>query len=288
MGLNWEFIESRNGGYQRARYRGLVLEAHNDCDARNPFEEWEGEPDLVVLYDGRFTEYGNGSPLEPLAAISDSKFRRHLKAIARAVDLCPDELDREAREAQRDYGGGLTEHKRDKVGEALEEMSKGDKLEACAALWAIAGREALSTCTRGYSQGDYADLLLVASPEWEKLTGAPRDSHARQLEAAAKLYGYWAWGDAYGYIIKAPDGSDLDVIGDSCWGFYGPDHAESGLEEMATNAADCMISAARKARGDRLKELSRNRVPLALRPALLREAAGELAALWEKESSDDD
>lgn len=288
MALDWDFIESRTGGYQVAKYRGLVLEVHNDSDAGNPFEQWDCEPDLVVLYDRRLTEYGDGSPLEPLAAISDSKFRRHLKAIARAVDIEPDALHRDALEAQRDYGGELTPHKRDLVAEALNDMGDSDKLEACAALWAIAGREALCTSSRGYSQGDYCELLLVASEQWEKKTGAPRDTHARQLEAAAKLYGYWAWGECYGYIIKGPGGSDLDTMGDSCWGFYGSNHDESGLEDMAINAADCLINGARKARGDRLKELSRNRVPLALRPALLREAAGELAALWDKESSDDD
>lgn len=292
MSLDWQYIESRNApGYQRARYRGLVIEAHNDCDARNPFEEFDCEPDLVVLYDGRLTEYGKGSPLAPLSAISDAKLRRHLKAIARAVDLDSAELDREARQTQSDYGGGLTDIKRDCLTDTLDGMNDSDRLEACAALWAIAGREALCTSTSGYSQGDYAELLLVASEQWQKLTGAPRDSHACQLKAAAKLYGAWAWGECYGYIIKAPDGSDLDSVGDSCWGFYGSDHAESGLNDMATNAADCLIDSATKARGDRLKELSRNRVPLALRAELLREAAGELAGLWESnhgESDDDD
>lgn len=287
--LNWQYVEKRNApGFERARYRGLVIHAEQDCDAGNPFEQWDCEPDLVVLYDRRLTEYGDGSPLNPLSALSDSKLRRHLRAAAKAVDLCPAELDRNAREAQRDYGGGLTEHKREAIAEALSDMGDSDRLEACAALWAIAGREALCTSSRGYSQGDYCELLLVASEQWEKKTGAPRDSHARQLEAAAKLYGYWAWGECYGYVIKAPDGSDLDVMGDSCWGFYGSNHDESGLDDMAINAADCLIDSARKARGDKLKELSRNRVPLALRAQLLRDAAGELAGLWDKDSSDDD
>lgn len=286
--LSWDYVESRAGGYQVAKYRGLVIEAHNDTDARNPFEDFDGEPDLVVLYDRRMTEYGNGSPLDPLSAFDDARLRRHLKAIASAVDLSPAELDREARETQKDYGGGLTDIKREAIGEALSDMSDSDRLEACAKLWTIAGHEALCTSTRGYSQGDYAESLLVATPEWAAKVGAPRDSHARQLEAAAKLYGAWARGDCYGYVIKAPDGSDLDVMGDSCWGFYGSEHDESGLDEMAMDAADCLIDGATKARGDRLKELIRNRVPLALRPALLREAAEELAALWDKDSGNDD
>jgi hypothetical protein len=97
---------------------------------------------------------------------------------------------------------------------------------------------------------------------------AGRDMVA-DLEAQADLLGSWAFGDVCGYVIESPDGEHLD----SCWGFYGSDFEKSGLAEAATEAADSILADAAKRKADKLKELIRNRVPLALRPALL-ESAG--------------
>lgn len=286
--LDWNH-EDRDD-YESASYRGLRIEARRDDDAGNPWNEWDGNPPALAK-SGRdsLQEYGADADglNNPLAAIPDGRFRRHWRKIAEAVDMVPSELHAEALQSQKDYGGGLTDIKRELVGEKLEELTPtsyagnaGDYFEALASLWQIAGREALATSSQGYTQGDYAELLFVATPEWEELTGAPRDSHARQLESAADLWGAWAWGDVYGYVITLPDGGDLGALHDSCWGFYGDSHDKSGLEEQATNAVDCILRSARKSRFERLRELIRNRVPLDRRAQELADAAGELAALF--------
>ena len=296
--LDWEFIESRSGGYQRASYRGLVIEALQDCDASNPFESWDCEPPTLVYSGGRNgsrSDYSDGACETALDSIPDGKFRRHWRAIAEALDLKPEELHAEAIEEQKDYGGALTDIKRELAERALEELkpsaysgNASDYLEALAALWRIAGREAVTWASSGYSQGDYASGLSVATPEWEEKTGAPRSSHKSQLEYAGKLWGYWAWGAVYGYVIKGPDGADLTDsarIGDSVWGFYGSDHGESGLEEQACDMADSIVDGARKARLDRLRSLITNRVPLHRRAFVLASTAPDLAPLFGKESA---
>ncbi len=254
-------------------YGALTIKAVRDDSPQNPFEDWDCEPPLLVWYDGSLTEYGDGI-CEPLAALSDWHISRRWRDIAAALDIKPETVEAEARD--RAKGERMADFRRDYFESALGEMrpsryggSGADYLSALAKLWEIAGVVALDSCSRGYSQGDYADVLAVALPAWADKVGAPRESHARQLESAVKLYGAWAWGDVYGYVIEGPDGETLD----SCWGYYGSDHDESGLAEAAESAADYIYSAARKRKGERLKELIRNRVPVALRPALLAEAA---------------
>jgi hypothetical protein len=64
----------------------------------------------------------------------------------------------------------------------------------------------------------------------------------KDFESTVALYGDWAWGNVYGYTIHAPvfddegEIEDWTELDDSCWGFYGDDHHDSGLEEQALDA----------------------------------------------------
>lgn len=271
--LSFDYDSAR--GEEIASYGALTIRAVRDESPANPFTDWDCEPPLLVWYDGSLTEYGDGI-CEPLVALSDWRISRRWREIAAALDIKPETVEAEARD--RAKGERMADFRRDYFESALADMrpsggryggGASDYFAALAKLWEIAGVEALDSCSRGYSQGDYADVLAVALPSWAEKVDAPRESHARQLESAVKLYGAWAWGDVYGYVINGPDGETLD----SCWGYYGSDHDESGLAKAAESAAAYIYSAARKRKGERLKELIRNRVPLALRPALLAEAA---------------
>lgn len=293
--LNFEFIEdggTYGAGYQAAEYRGLVVEVHQDSDPMNPFEDMDGNPPTIV-YSGRsdWNDYANGECEAALAAISDGRLLRHWQAIAKALDLFPNDVQSDALESQRDYGGRLVDIKREAFESALDDMkpgiyggNAGDYLEALAALWAIAGRVAVAWSSSGYSQGDYADGISVATQAWEELTGAPVATHADQCEAMGTLWGAWAWGDVYGYVVKGPGGVELDEFHDSCWGYYGTEHGESGLEESAIDAADCILASVRKARADRLRTLVANRVPLDRRACELALVTGELESLFSRES----
>jgi hypothetical protein len=250
--LNFEDASPRrdSDAIWTAEYRGFHVKIYRDDSPSNPFEEWDGEPPMVrVLYGhgGRadVEEFGDADLLRPFrqSHVTPRQISRHWRAIAAALNLDADAADREARATQREYGGGLTTIRRDQFEDALEGLHTADQLEAAAKLWRIFGCEALATSSTGYSQSDYAYLLLIATPEWSTRVGAPRDTHARQLAAAAKLYGYWAWGDVYGYVIEDPDGEHVD----SCWGFYTDDPTGSGFTDsgMAEHALPALESALR-------------------------------------------
>lgn len=231
---------------------GFTVRIEREDYPSNPFSDWDCEPDLAVLsfgYGGSsdITEHGAGAPLNPFRYVTDSLLRRHMRAIAAAVDIDPADLDKEARD-NAGRGDCLTSHKRDILVGAFDDLGNSDRLEAAAAIFNAIGIEALCTSSRGYCQRDYAELLVVATPEWAKDVGAPRDTHARQLEAAAKLYGYWAWGDVYFYTIESPEGEHVD----SCSGFYtddpaGAGFAESGMAEHVIPALESAIAARRAA-----------------------------------------
>lgn len=271
--LSFEYDASRES--EIATYGALTIRAVRDDSPANPFTDWDCEPPLAVWYDGSLTEYDDsGTIAAPLADVSDSWINRHWRAVAAVVEISLDAMAADQKE--RGSGYPLADWRRDTLAEALADMrpsryggSGADYLTAIAKLWEMRGVEALDSCSRGYSQGDYADVLAVALPSWAKKAGAPKASHARQLESAVALYGAWAWGDVYGYVIEGPDGETLD----SCWGYYGADHDESGLAEAAESTASAIYASARKRKGERLKELIRNRVPVAYRAAALAEAA---------------
>lgn len=279
--LSFDYDDSR--GCEVAEYRGLTIKAERDEFASNPFTDWDCEPPTMVISGrhGDCSDYSGGELDSPLELISDGKLRlsRFWKAAAKAVDLCPVAFDQEAKERARDYGESIIDARRELLSDALHDMrpsyysgNAGDYLSALADLWTLAGCEALSWSSQGYSQGDYADGLSVATPAWAKKVGAPVESHARQLEGARKLWGAWAWGDVYAFVIENSEGDILD----SCCGFYGDCHKESGLAEAAKDAADCIIASAKARRIEAAKVAIRNRIPLSYRPALLAQA-GALA-----------
>jgi hypothetical protein len=76
------------------------------------------------------------------------------------------------------------------------------------------------------------------------------------MQYSADLWGHWAWGDVYGFIIESED------FNDSCWGFYGDNHEKSGLLDMARESIDHHLKDKRKKRTQRIKTLISNHVPL--------------------------
>lgn len=281
---------SQSGEYE-AEYKGLMIKAVNDPHAGNPWDDWDGSTPLVVSY-GRdslrsYSREAGFDLLKPFRShgIPDALLRRHMPAICAAFSefdvyscfigskvasfsdwLASETKDRTLR------GDSMTEHKRDLLQECLDGMRDSDRLEALQSIYQAIGWQALCTCSTGYSQGDYAELLLVATPAFVKSTGAPALKNAaywrEDMKAAAELYGAWAWGNVYGYVIA----SDSDDHMDSCWGYYGTDFEASGLAESAINAADCLLKVAQYKREQCLARLIRNRVPLDKRPAMLASA----------------
>jgi hypothetical protein len=261
----------------QVEYRGYTITIEYDTDAINPFEEFDGEPPMLVAaqrYSHLPTCYGLQ---EDPPKLSRRKIRDNARDIALAMGHST--LLRAVREEcayhLADYDNGV-----DPVNDMLQDHAQGlsgaDQTAVLAQCWRWYGCQALDTCVTGYTQGQYADLLLVATPEWLDRTGinpADTDVIGRQLESAAELYGQWAWGDVYGFTIYANHEPHCDAgeVIDSCWGFYGSDHEASGLLDNARSAIDCHIRARRRAHLARLKTMIRNRVPLQVRNSEFKE-----------------
>lgn len=277
--LNFEWHDSRNGGEYRAEVSGFVIRAIHDDSPESPWEAWDGQSPLIVYYDRSLDEKGDVP--NPLADMSDSFIARNWQALCEIFDQSPDA----AKERKSDYEyERIADAKRELLEEWLEEIKPsrysghaGDYMTALGELCELRGWPSLSTSSHGYSQGDYAELLLIFSPAYAKEIGAkwPRTKAAKaeareRLKADAKLWGAWAWGDVYGFVIEPSDDSELPGgFLDSCFGFYGDDFAESGLAEAAAESLSYIRKERRERRQGKLKELIRARVPLATRAAIL-------------------
>jgi hypothetical protein len=74
------------------------------------------------------------------------------------------------------------------------------------------------------------------------------DNAEKILDSEVETYDQYLRGECYGYEVVRVDTNEVDgeteeieVELDSCWGFIGSDHKESGLLEYAHNAIDCDI-----------------------------------------------
>lgn len=75
---------------------------------------------------------------------------------------------------------------------------------------------------------------------WKKMTKRRVAKVVEILESEVKVYDQYLRGDVYGFILKKPArtcpecGHEVeDEADDSCWGFFGSDHKESGLLDHA-------------------------------------------------------
>ncbi|MCQ2232457.1 MAG: hypothetical protein MJZ30_11480 [Paludibacteraceae bacterium] len=73
---------------------------------------------------------------------------------------------------------------------------------------------------------------------WKRITKERKEKILGYFESEIKVLSDYYEGNVFGYTITDPDGEETD---DSCWGFYGSDHEESGLLDQARCAIDYMI-----------------------------------------------
>jgi hypothetical protein len=236
-------------------YRGFTIEVVNDECAENPFEGWDCNLPLISNSGrwGNITDYSKGSIYKYLSTVpTDNQIIRHQKRIAELFE-----------DIDLDYFKDNDFSKVNKADEIRHYISKGnatfDELKSYCDLFKI---PALSTYRRGYSQGHHVDLFVCYTKEFEETTGCTiNEVDEKQLSSTADLYGYWAFGDVYGY--------NVEEINDSCYGFYGDDHEENGLLESAKNGIDCHLERVKKERFAKIKQLIKAKVSLVLRPKLI-------------------
>lgn len=231
-------------------YKGLRIVIYTDDSPENPFTAWDSQPPLLT-YSG--TRYGsatayNGAPedwADVVNLLPDAAWEKQVRLNFYHAHLADKYTLHELAEYLRDFGdirSAYLEMLRDAYDNTPDGWSSASEwMDKATEILTAHGIPAVSTQVNGYCQGDSALCLAVAAPEWVQRVGAPAESLTAQLEGACELYGWWAYGDVYGYRVETEDGKEVDSIS-GCWGFYGPDHAKSGLLENARAEIDAYLA----------------------------------------------
>lgn len=197
----------------------------NDDAPENPFLAWDCEPE--VAWDFESIENTDGIVKDILNKLTISKVKYHQKKLAEILDIeFSDDADLGEKHYEIEYEISRTN---------LENLSKVCDLLKIPNLY---------YGSRGYCQGDYADVLIVCTDKFYETTGAKKSPKANEktLNAAKSLFDAWAWGDVYGFIIEEVDEDGKWDHIDSCGGFYGTDHKESGLYDYIDEEYSFLIA----------------------------------------------
>lgn len=211
----------------------LRLKIWRDDYPVNPWKDWDCEPPLL-FESGRnsFTDFSDGSIVR---FIEDKATRglvlRHQKALSEIMGV--------------DVEGMETD---DKVWE-LQDCIGRCNVEELAKLCDLFKIPNLQYTSRGYSQGDWADVLIVLTDEFFERTGANKKHSESILEETQKLFDNWCWGDVYGFTIEKAveyvrikkedfesgvndfeEELEWEQV-DSCSGFFGDDFMENGMAD---------------------------------------------------------
>ena len=206
----------------------------------NPWKDLDCEPPL--MYDGGRNngsdDFSNGEIVETiLAKATYNRIVRHQKKLAEILELDFQYF--------KDYNFSTDE----KVNDIESEIRNAtiEKLSELCDFFKIPNNQYTS---RGYSQSDWADVLIVLTDQWFERTGANKDKPDEILESTAELFDAWAWGDVYGFTIqerkvyKRVLAADFDAGNfedaqeeeewedvDSCGGFFGQNWMENGMAD---------------------------------------------------------
>lgn len=195
-----------------------------DYDPQDPFLDWDCEPNIVWEFDRDIK--GN------LEQVKDAIYK------AWDGESNTEELSDILEVYKEDFDD--TEELLDAIGYELQQYLSIEQLAKLCELFNIKNYHFVS---RGYSQGDYAEVLAIIDDEFIKRTGASVENSEEILNSTVKLFNAWAWGDVFGYILEEKkrftkiyeDGTTEEDFEweqiDSCWGFYGYDWETNGIKE---------------------------------------------------------
>jgi len=262
-------------------YKGFTINVYQDDIPANPFEEWDCEPDIIVAYSGRgygydIHEYGNTRFAVP--TLTREQIVKHIEDILNLVGYSTllSFCRKESYFSDYSWGADLVNDALSNYFEGLHTFDQMDFLEGFYNT-VMEGYTALCKSSHGYRQGDYANVLVIATPEWQNGIGCKIDNPDK-LKSTIDLYGYWAWGDVYGFVVEDEYGEHID----SCWGYYGPIET-SGLIDDAEGSIDYQVEKIereereafekdKKKKQTKIKAMIKNHVPLCYRAKYLNNA----------------
>ena len=236
-------------------YRGFDIEIHQDLYPMNPFTDCDGEYPLMYTNRDVVTDFSDGNIDTYLNNyLTDGQVTRHQ---AKILDLIG--VERDCFNMDYPIGDWTKEERADILRDQLSEWLS-ESIDHRMFFCEVFNIKHYCSTSSGYSQGDWADVFVCWTPEFDRISGVTYNAATiKGMEAAFNLFGYWAWGDVYGYNIEGID---------SCWGFYG-DIENSGLLEAAKGMIDYHLETERQKRAAKAKELIRNRVSLDKRAVIL-------------------
>ncbi|PHR62158.1 MAG: hypothetical protein COA43_00510 [Robiginitomaculum sp.] len=259
-------------------YRGFNIEAKHCDQPENPWVMWDCNTPMLSI-SGRhrnITEHAEGDNIQdPLEYYTEGQLSRHWKALCKILDLKVKEIELEVREnVECQNAEHFNEERRRIFDDTLYSLkpsyyqNASDYIDAIADMFNLIGIHAVSTSASGYSQGDYAYLLFVLTPEHRKRCGFSKASEDKLFkewfETDENLWAAWAFGDVY-YFDVIKDGAIMHSGGE----YYGTDHVKSYLDETARMTVDFIIEDFRQKKTNRLKQLIANKVSILQRPTIL-------------------
>lgn len=206
----------------------------HDSNAQNPFTDWDCNYPLIYESGRNGHDFSDGEIDRYLEDyLSYNQIIYHQKKIIEMLDngILEDEIT----------NSETTDEKVNLICDALSEFIR-ESIENKVTFCETFNVKHYNGSSTGYSQGDYADVLIVPTEEnANKLGYKIEDVTKEMLQGTIKLFGYWIWGDVYGYIVEEKkhfrkfydDGDETEddewEETDSCWGFYGRDAEENGM-----------------------------------------------------------
>lgn len=195
-----------------------------DYSPQNPFLNWDCEPNIVWEFDRDIK--GNLEQVkDAIYEAWDGEFKT--EELSEILEVHKENFDD-------------TEEFLDAIGYELQQYLSIKQLAQLCELFNIKHNHFVS---RGYSQGDYAEVLAIIDDEYIQRTGVKIENSEEILNSTEKLFNAWAWGDVFGYILEErkrftkiyEDGTteedyEWEQI-DSCYGFYGDDWETNGIKE---------------------------------------------------------
>jgi hypothetical protein len=225
-----------------------TINIFQDDRAGNPFENWDGEPPIAVYSDRTITEYatkyGHASEVPTLTR---EQIKANLKDILGILGVNSLWGLRD-----RQYTGQkIADIINDGLVDIVTGVSNSERLELLEELYTMAGVPALLQTVHGYCQGDWAQVLAVATPKFQDACGNAEGywDNPEALAPSIELYRDWAFGNVYAFTITDQNGEEVDALG----GMFGDYDAENGALSEARELVQGLIDAEKFQRVRQLK-----------------------------------
>lgn len=152
---------------------------------------------------------------DSVPVLTDAQVRQHWRALLTLLGYSQEPTWRDLRQFMNTEGNGWGVI--DSLRDAVYEHDADDPLDYLADVYTLIGIPAFTFSAHGYSQRDYADLLVVYTPAYCRRMGIPTDHDFTAAAANARqLWEDWAYGNCYGYTITL---GTTPVT--SCYGYFG-------------------------------------------------------------------